>query len=71
MENKKIVINGVAHYTEAGLVERWGGTITARTLKRWRRRGCGPAYIRIGKKILYPADFIKEYEQDNTIITKK
>lgn len=66
-----VKINDIVHLTEAGLVDRWGGVVTAITLKRWRRRGLGPAFIRIGRKLLYPLDFVREYEQDNTIIPKK
>jgi transposase len=51
--------------------------VTVRTLCRWRRdtdeNGSprkGPAFEKQPGKILYPVDFIEEYEQDITVIPK-
>jgi hypothetical protein len=53
------------------LVARWHFKITVRTLENWRYRKQGPAWQRIGGRIMYPIDFVIEYEQDNTVIPKE
>jgi hypothetical protein len=32
--------------------------LNPQTLNRWRRQGIGPAYLRVGKKVMYQADQI-------------
>ena len=32
--------------------------LNPQTLNRWRRQGTGPAYLRVGKKVMYQADQI-------------
>ena len=32
--------------------------LNLQTLNRWRRQGTGPAYLRVGKKVMYQADQI-------------
>lgn len=55
--------------TEAELLERW--PVSVATLRRWRADKKGPAYIKIGRRILYPLDAIEKYEKENTTVTKK
>ena len=31
------------------------------TLDAWRKRKCGPAYVRLGNESLYPLDGVREY----------
>lgn len=45
---------------QADLARRW--KTSARTLARWRAQGCGPAYIRIGGRILYRLSDILAFE---------
>lgn len=35
-------------------------------LERWRCEGTGPAYIKVGRNVLYPRKRIEEYIQQNT-----
>lgn len=45
---------------EADLAFRYGKAI--RTLQRWRAKGYGPAYMRIGGSIFYLQEDIKAFE---------
>ena len=45
------------------LIERWGGVVGKQTLCLWRKLGKGPKYMKIEGKVIYPIDFIIEYEQ--------
>jgi len=44
------------------LAERW--TISARTLERWRWKGEGPAYLKIGGRVVYRIEDVLAYELD-------
>src|SRR5215213_9531743 len=43
------------------LTRRWRKS--GRTLQRWRKLGCGPAYFRIGQTAYYFTDVIVAYEE--------
>lgn len=49
--------------TPDALVERWGGTIGKGTLANWRAKKRGPAYVKVGGRVVYPLDKVEEYEQ--------
>ena len=49
--------------SEKSLARKWG--ISHKTLQRWRWLKTGPAYIKIGGRIRYSTDSIKEYEDSN------
>jgi predicted site-specific integrase-resolvase len=52
-------------YLLAKLVaRRWG--ISHRTLERWRRKGRGPAYLKIGGRVFYRLDDVKSYEAEQS-----
>jgi len=51
------------HISEKDLAKRWG--LSPKTLQRWRWVKSGPAYIKIGGRIRYTADSIKEFEDKN------
>jgi hypothetical protein len=42
------------------LARRW--QISPRTLERWRYQGTGPAWTKIGGRVLYELSLIKAYE---------
>ena len=44
------------------LAERW--TISHRTLERWRWAGEGPAYMKIGGRVVYGIADIEAFERD-------
>ena len=43
------------------LAARW--TISARTLERWRWTGEGPAFLKIGGRVVYRLEDVQAYEQ--------
>lgn len=43
------------------LAARW--TISARTLERWRWTGDGPAFLKIGGRVVYRLEDVLVYEQ--------
>jgi hypothetical protein len=45
------------------VLARWRGTIKRKTLSNWRCvKGRGPRFKKVGSKILYRMDWIKEFE---------
>ena len=50
--------------TDVQLAERW--QLHRQTLIRWRRAGCGPDFMRIEGRVLYPLAAVEQYEQANT-----
>ena len=48
--------------TPTDLVDRWGGAITTGTLANWRSKGRGPAFVKIGSRVLYLLADVQAYE---------
>ena len=48
--------------TPQQVADRYKGAITVRTLANWRSIGQGPDYVKIGGKVVYPADALKIWE---------
>jgi len=46
------------------------GGLSVRTLERWRLEGCGPRFVRVGRRVMYrPADlgaFIERHARTST-----
>ncbi|HIJ43354.1 MAG: helix-turn-helix domain-containing protein [Rhodospirillales bacterium] len=53
----------VRHLNQIELAERWN--ISKRTLERWRWIGEGPAYLKIGGRVVYRLEDIEAYEAEN------
>lgn len=49
------------HLTPDQLAARWHKS--AGTLSNWRAQGKGPAYIKLGRTILYPVPAVQEFER--------
>lgn len=52
-------------FTVDDLLVRWGGVIAKGTLANWRAKRIGPAYVKIGGRILYPVSVIETWEKTN------
>jgi hypothetical protein len=50
-------------FTQKELARRW--TLSHRTLERWRSERKGPAFMRIGGRIIYRLDDVTRYEREN------
>lgn len=55
------------YLTPAEVSERYGHTVSERTLANWRSRGDGPPYTKIGGKVLYPVEQLAAWEEQRTI----
>lgn len=49
------------HLNQIELADRWN--ISERTLERWRWRGEGPAYLKLGGRVIYRLQDIEAYEE--------
>lgn len=57
-----LLVRRTIFLTTAELAERW--RISSRTLERWRDKGIGPAYTRIGNRVRYHIDVIERAERE-------
>jgi hypothetical protein len=48
------------HLDQRGLALRWG--VSVRTLERWRWLNQGPAYLKLGSRVLYRLEDIEAHE---------
>lgn len=49
------------HLNQIELAKRW--KISPRTLERWRWAGQGPAFVKLGGRVVYQVDAIEAYER--------
>ena len=47
--------------TPSELADRW--RLSPRTLERWRRNGEGPAWVRVGHRIIYRLEDVLAWER--------
>jgi hypothetical protein len=47
--------------------ERYRGEVTVGTLRNWRAMRIGPAFVKIGKAVLYPVDELDAWDQKNLV----
>jgi hypothetical protein len=52
-----------AHLDENALAARW--SISARTLQRWRHENRGPAFLKLGGRVVYPLVDVEAYEKEH------
>ena len=50
-----------AYLTSKKLADRW--RLSDQTLANWRYAGKGPPFIRVGARVLYPAEGIHAFER--------
>ena len=49
------------HLNQIELANRW--KISPRTLERWRWAGQGPAFVKLGGRVVYQLDAVETYER--------
>lgn len=54
-----------AHLSEKGLAKRW--SMSPRTLQRWRTIGKGPAFLKLGWRVVYRLVDIEAWEQESRV----
>lgn len=47
--------------------QRYRGEVTVGTLRNWRSMRVGPAFVKIGKGILYPVDELDAWDEKNLV----
>jgi hypothetical protein len=52
-----------SHLDENALAERW--SISPRTLQRWRQTEQGPAFLKLGGRVVYRVVDVEAYERSN------
>lgn len=50
--------------------ERYRNSISVGTLRNWRAMRIGPAYIKIGKAVLYPIEELQAWDQKNMVMCR-
>lgn len=60
MENRK-------YLTVEEVADRYRGSISLGTLRNWRAMRIGPAYVKIGKAVLYPVSDLDEWDERNKV----
>jgi predicted site-specific integrase-resolvase len=55
-------------FTQKELARRW--TLSHRTLERWRSEGKGPAFMRLGGRIIYRLDDVARYERERLCLAQ-
>lgn len=56
------------YLTPKEVSERFNGRISTRTLANWRSIGnVGPKFLKLGGRILYPAEELDEWERKRTV----
>jgi len=61
-EKKAKQTSGV-FFTPEQAATRWSGAITVATLANWRADGKGPAYVKIGSRVVYPLEDLLAFER--------
>jgi hypothetical protein len=51
----------IAHINQVQLARRW--SLSPRTLERWRWQDQGPAYLKVGGRVLYRLEDIEAFER--------
>lgn len=52
-----------AHLDERALAHRW--SMSPRTLQRWRQDGDGPAYLKLGGRVVYRLTDVEAWEREH------
>lgn len=50
------------YLTPKEMAERYRGAVTVETLANWRSAGSGPAFLKIGGKVLYDRADVESWE---------
>ncbi|WP_137179181.1 helix-turn-helix domain-containing protein [Roseomonas sp. AR75] len=51
----------IQHINQAQLARRW--SLSPRTLERWRWQDQGPAYLKVGGRVLYRLEDVEAFER--------
>lgn len=57
--------------TPEEVAERYRGGVSIGTLRNWRAMRIGPAYLKVGKAVLYPVNELEEWDRKNTVACRE
>jgi hypothetical protein len=57
----------IKYLTPEEVVERYRGEISIGTLRNWRAMRIGPAFVKIGKAVLYPIAELDAWDEKNKV----
>jgi hypothetical protein len=60
-------MDGRKFLTPEEVTERYRGTISVGTLRNWRSMRIGPAFVKLGKSVLYPTSELEVWDQKNIV----
>lgn len=55
------------YLTAEEVSDRYRGEISVGTLRNWRAMRVGPAFVKIGKAVLYPIDQLDAWDHKNLV----
>lgn len=55
------------YLTAEEVSDRYRGSISVGTLRNWRAMRIGPAFIKIGKAVLYPVEALEAWDQKSIV----
>ncbi|NPU10913.1 helix-turn-helix domain-containing protein [Bradyrhizobium sp. 83002] len=55
------------YLTAEEVSERYRGAVSVGTLRNWRAMRVGPAFVKIGKAVLYPIDQLDAWDKRNMV----
>lgn len=55
------------YLTEAEVVERYRHAVSSGTLRNWRTQRTGPAYVKVGKAVLYPISALDDWDHKQLV----
>ncbi|NGN44668.1 helix-turn-helix domain-containing protein [Mesorhizobium sp. CGMCC 1.15528] len=60
-------MDGRKFLTPEEVTERYRDTISVGTLRNWRSMRIGPAFVKVGKAVLYPTNELEVWDQKNVV----
>lgn len=58
------------YLTPDELSARWRNSVTTRTLANWRVKRYGPAWLKVGGRIVYPLPAVLAWETTKLVVTQ-
>jgi hypothetical protein len=55
------------YLTTEEVAERYRGEVSVGTLENWRSQRIGPAFVKIGKAVLYPVEELDAWDRRNLV----
>jgi Helix-turn-helix domain len=55
------------YLTTEEVAQRYRGAVSVGTLRNWRAMRVGPAFVKIGKAVLYPVDELDAWDKRNMV----